>query len=68
MTISDGLMILAVLAGPIIAVQLTRHLDNKKEIRERKLQVFKTLMATRAYNVSWDHVMALNRLGIRCEE
>lgn len=64
MTIADGLMILSVLVGPIIAVQLTRYLDNKKEIRERKLQVFKTLMATRAYTISWDHVVALNRIDL----
>ena len=64
MTISDGLMIFAVLSGPIIAVQLTRFLDNRKEIRERKLSIFKTLMATRAYNVSWNHVEALNRIDL----
>lgn len=57
-------MILAVLLGPIIAVRLTRYLDNKKEERERKLSVFKTLMATRAYVVSWDHVVALNRIDL----
>lgn len=33
MTIADWLMILAVLVGPIVAVQLTRYLDDKKEIR-----------------------------------
>ena len=64
MTIADWLMILAVLLGPIIAVQLTRYLDNQKEERERKLNVFKTLMATRAYTVSWDHVVALNRIDL----
>jgi len=64
MTIADWLMIGAVLAGPIIAVQLTRFLDNKREVRERKLDVFKTLMATRAYTVSWDHVVALNRIDL----
>lgn len=52
MTIADWLMILAVLLGPIIAVRLTRYLDTKKEERERKLSVFKTLMATRAYTDS----------------
>lgn len=52
MTIADWIMILAVLLGPIIAVQLTRYLDNKKENRERKLQVFKTLIATRSYIVA----------------
>jgi hypothetical protein len=64
MTIADGLMILAVLVGPIVAVQLTRYLDNRKEVRERKLSVFKTLMATRSYVISWDHVVALNRIDL----
>ena len=68
MTISDGLMILAVLVGPIVAVQLTRYLDNNKEVRERKLQVFKTLMATRAYTISWDHVVALNRIDLEFDK
>ena len=68
MTISDWLMISAVLIGPIIAVQLTRYLDNKKEQRERKLQVFKTLMATRAYTISWDHVVALNRIDLEFDK
>lgn len=64
MTIADWLMITAVLLGPIIAVRLTRYLDNKKEIRERKLNIFKTLMATRAYAVSLDHVMTLNKIDL----
>ncbi len=64
MTIADWLMITAVLIGPIIAVRLTRYLDNKKEIRERKLNIFKTLMATRSYTVSWDHVLTLNRIDL----
>lgn len=68
MTIADWLMIAAVLLGPIIAVQLTRYLDNKKEERERKLQVFKTLMATRSYAVSWDHVGALNRIDLEFDK
>ncbi len=68
MAIADWLMISVVLLGPIIAVQLTRYLDNKKEERERKLQVFKTLMATRAYTVSWDHVVALNRIDLEFDK
>lgn len=67
MTISDWLMIAVVLAGPIIAVQLTRSLDDRREIRERKLGIFKTLMATRAYNISWTHVEALNRIDLEFE-
>ena len=64
MTIADWLMILAVLSGPVVAVRLTRHLDNQKEIRERKVNVFKTLMATRAYTISWSHVESLNRIDL----
>lgn len=64
MTISDWIMVVAVLLGPVIAVQLTRHLDNKREIRDRKLQVFKTLMSTRGYSTSMDHVVALNRIDL----
>lgn len=64
MAIADWLMIIAVLVGPIIAVQLTRYLDNLKERKERKLAIFKVLMATRAYNVSWTHVEALNRIDL----
>lgn len=68
MTIADWLMITAVLVGPIIAVQLTRYLDNKREVRERKLHIFKTLMATRAYTISWDHVMTLNRIDLEFDK
>lgn len=64
MTVTDVLMVLAIFLGPIVAVQLTRFLDERREIRARKLNVFKTLMATRAYTVSWNHVEALNRIDL----
>lgn len=68
MTISDWLMIGAVFLGPIVAVRLTRYLDDQKEVRGRKVQVFKTLMATRAYTVSWAHVEALNRIDLEFDK
>lgn len=68
MTIADWLTSSAILLDPIIAVQLARYLDNQKEERERKLQVFKALMATRAYTVSWDHVVALNRIDLEFDK
>lgn len=64
MTIADALIILSTLSGPIIAVQVTRYLDDRKEERGRKLQVFKTLMATRAYTLSTAHVETLNRIDL----
>ncbi len=66
-TIADMLIIIATLLSPVIAVQATRFLDERKEIRERKLNIFKTLMATRAYTVSWVHVEALNRIDLEFE-
>lgn len=68
MTIADWLMITAVFLGPVVAVRLTRYLDNQKEIRERKVNIFKTLMATRAYTVSWAHVEALNRIDLEFDK
>ena len=68
MTIADWLMISAVFLGPIIAVRLTRYLDSIKEVKERKLRVFKTLMATRAYTISWGHVEALNRIDLEFDK
>jgi len=64
MTLTNVLMVLAILTGPVIAVQLTRYLDNKKECRGRKLSIFKTLMATRSYGMSQAHVEALNRIDL----
>ena len=68
MKTSDWLMILAVFLGPIIAVRLTRYLDDKKEVRERKIKIFKTLMATRAYTISWEHVTALNQIDLEFDK
>jgi hypothetical protein len=64
MTIADVLIILATLAGPIIAVQVTRYVDNRREKHGRKLQIYKTLMATRAYTLAPAHVEALNLIDL----
>jgi hypothetical protein len=64
MTISDWLMIIAIVIAPIAAIQIQKHLENSKEIISRKMQVFKTLMATRATLLSPYHVEALNMIDI----
>jgi hypothetical protein len=64
MTLTEILMILSTALSPLIAVQVTRFLDDRNEERGRKLQVFKTLMATRAYTLSIAHVEALNRIDL----
>jgi hypothetical protein len=68
MTISDWLMILAVLLAPLIAVQVQKWLEHYREDHERKLNVFKSLMATRAAAVSPVHVQALNMIDLEFDE
>ena len=64
MNSTEFLMICATALSPLIAVQVTRYLDDRNEERGRRLQVFKTLMATRAYRASPAHVEALNRIDL----
>lgn len=62
--INDGLMILAVLCSPFIAVFIQRQIDIGREKRGQKLWIFRTLMATRANRLSLDHVQALNSIEL----
>jgi hypothetical protein len=56
------LTILAIIIGPIAAVQVQRWIEVYQENKNRKLNVFKTLMATRGARVSFEHVRALNMI------
>lgn len=64
MTISDWLVILAIIVAPILAVQIQRFIGNIKEIKTRKMQIFRTLMATRATRLDAKHIEALNMIDI----
>jgi hypothetical protein len=64
MNLVEILTIAAIAISPLIAVQVTRLLDDRNEERGRKLQVFKSLMATRAYSLAPAHVEALNRIDL----
>lgn len=64
MTISDWLMIAAVIIAPLAAVQVQKKLETIRESRGRKMRIFKTLMATRAATVSLDHVQSLNMIDL----
>jgi hypothetical protein len=68
MTITDGFMVAAVILGPILAVQAQKWVEALKQKKERKLWVFKTLMATRAAVVSPRHVEALNVIDLEFSE
>lgn len=58
------LTIIAIVAGPILAIQAQKYLERKREEKERRLKVFKTLMVTRAAGLSPMHVEALNSIDI----
>lgn len=64
MNLTDILMIAATALSPLIAVQVTRYLQERNERRTQQLRVFKVLMATRAYSVSPSHVEALNSIDL----
>jgi uncharacterized protein DUF6680 len=57
--------ILAIILGPILAVQVERHLEDRREARRRKIALFRELMVTRGSRLSARHVEALN--GIQME-
>jgi len=64
MTISDGLMVVAVLVAPFLAVWAQRQIELWREHRRSQLSLFKTLMATRGQVVSAAHVQALNMIDL----
>jgi hypothetical protein len=61
---SDYVIAACTLLGPVLAVQAQKWLEGFREKRERRLTIFRTLMATRATNLSAAHVEALNAVPI----
>ncbi|MCB0748321.1 MAG: hypothetical protein KDC90_12745 [Ignavibacteriae bacterium] len=64
MELSNILTIIAILLAPVIAVSVGRYLASRKEERESKLWIFRTLMATRATRMSHEHIRALNMIDV----
>jgi hypothetical protein len=56
--------VVAIIAGPVLAVQAQKWLDNRRALRDRQLHIFRILMATRATSLSPGHVEALNLIDI----
>lgn len=57
-------IVFATLLGPVLAVLVTRHLDNSRRVSERRLDIFRSLMATRRATLSPDRIKALNLVEI----
>lgn len=64
MTISDALVIIAVLLAPLTALTIQRYLDRRRAKADRRIELFRTLMGTRGAKLSPAHVHALNMIDI----
>ena len=64
MEAKEWITILAIIAGPILAVQAQKIIEGVKERKERKIRLFHTLMETRAARLSGQHVSALNMIDL----
>lgn len=60
----DIIMTVAVILGPILAVQAQKFLEGVQEKSKRRHALFRTLMSTRAERLHRNHVEALNMTDI----
>src|SRR5690606_22516710 len=60
----DIATISAILLGPIFAVIVTRIQDKRREMRDRRVEILRSLLRTRQIRLSPDHVAALNLIEL----
>lgn len=61
---TDIAIVIAAILGPVLAVQAQKWLERSRDVKERRLAIFRTLMATRAAVLYPDHVQALNAIPV----
>ncbi len=64
MTNTDIVMTIAVIVGPIIAVLVTRLIDDIRSKKDRRLWIFRAMMKDRGDRLSNDFVAAFNLVEI----
>jgi hypothetical protein len=64
MTMDSVVIAIATFLGPVFAVQAQKWIEGWRADRDRRLEVFKTLMATRGSVLSAPHVEALNQIDL----
>ncbi len=64
MTTYELVTVVALFAGPIVAIQLTEWMRRRKELKDRREQVFQTLMSTRSATLASSHIEALNLVDV----
>jgi hypothetical protein len=68
MTWKEIINLLAILLGPIFAIQVSQIIEKYKRKRERQEYIFKVLMATRGTPLDTRHVEALNMIDVEFYE
>lgn len=61
---ADLAIVFATLLGPILAIQAQKWLEKERAVKERRMWIFRVLMATRAARLTQQHVEALNSIPI----
>lgn len=62
MNASQWIMVAAMVLGPILAVQIQKFLEARRELRRIRMNLFHTLMQTRGNRRDPAHVQALNSI------
>ena len=57
-------VVIATVAGPILAVQAQKYLERHRDQKRAKDTIFRVLMATRANRLSGEHVQSLNGIEL----
>jgi len=58
------IMVIAIISGPIVAVQVQKLIERIRSKKQAKEVIFKTLMSTRGTPISLSHVQALNMIDL----
>ena len=66
--LATGVMIWAVYVAPQKAFEVQWKLQLEQEARERRMEIFKTLMVTRGNALHYRHVEALNLIDVEFSE
>jgi hypothetical protein len=61
---SDAAIVFATMVGPVLAVQAQKWVEWGQNLKQRRVLIFRTLMATRATMLSPTHVEALNAIPV----
>ena len=64
MNASQWIMVAAMLLGPILAVQIQKFLETRRELRRTRMNLFHTLMQTRGNRRDAAHIQALNSIDL----